>query len=85
MYDQRAPGLFASRLGSPRELHVERDEQTEAEKAVHCSSFVGILIEFAISLQFGSYGLFANAIAWLANTSGQIFLISNDPVLGPVA
>jgi hypothetical protein len=39
-------------------------------------------MEFAISLQFGSCDLFANAIAWLANTSGQIFLISNEPVLG---
>ena len=33
-------------------------------------------MEFATSLWF------ANAIAWLANTSGQIFLINNDPVLG---
>jgi hypothetical protein len=48
---------------------------TEAEKAAH-RSFVGTLMEFATSLWF------ANAIAWLANTSGQIFLINNDPVLG---
>jgi len=53
----------------------------EAEKAVHRFQFCWDP-HVAISLQFGSSDLFANAIAWLANASGQIFLISNDPVLG---